>query len=121
GHLRTLMTNILSPSQIATLPEQITFSETVFSGMNLTVSFLLLLILPAGMYMLGKYASNSEVTLPSGEYHTPTTVSQPRGLEKLDHARWPALTAGLIMIVYAFYHSLIRPETIDLGFITPNF
>jgi short-chain fatty acids transporter len=44
GHITSLMRSIISPEQLQLLPDPISFSETVFSSMNLTATLLVVIV-----------------------------------------------------------------------------
>ena len=67
GHLKEMMTGILSESQISTLPNSISYSQTVGSSMNLFVMVLLVTLLPLAMYWVGKRVKYSAVNLSDNE------------------------------------------------------
>ena len=122
GHLKEMMQGIFNQTQLALVPEQITFSETVFSNMNLYSSSLILLILPLFMYFLGKKAIPK--TLPSfrEEKIMETSVENKLvGAERLDQSKVFALGLGLLMIFYAIYKGFNQTGSNVLGFITPNY
>ena len=61
GHLADMMEGILSADRIQALPNQIDFSQTVFSSMNIFSAALILLILPMVFFLIGKKSSNDQV------------------------------------------------------------
>lgn len=117
GHLQNLMQSIFSKEQMASLPEKIDLSETIISGMNITVSMLLLFILPLSMYLIGKKTANKESTLPSLETTIIEKSKQLIGAEKLDHSRLFSLIAGGIIVIYASHKIYISGRDV----INPNF
>jgi short-chain fatty acids transporter len=119
GHLKSLIGDSASPELIAMLPEKIPFSETVFSTSNLVCIALLLCILPATMYFIGKKSAPSE--LPAFETAKNETVpGQLVGAERLDYSPLFSKLIGGIIILYAVYLA-ISQSTSTFGFITPNF
>ncbi|GIR11842.1 MAG: hypothetical protein CM15mP23_04170 [Cryomorphaceae bacterium] len=50
------MTGIYNKEQLDKLPDMLSFTDTVFSTMNLSVSIILLITLPGMMYFIGKKA-----------------------------------------------------------------
>jgi short-chain fatty acids transporter len=101
---------------------RIFFSDTVFSGMNLSISLALLLVLPAAMYILGRRLRPAPISL------RPVLVSEeqaeaPVGAERLDRAKWLAwLFAGLVLVAAVQQARITIGETGNLySFITPNF
>ena len=54
GHIHSLMSDIVSPEKLTLLPDPVSFSETVFGTMNLVTIPLLIIVLPAFMFLMGK-------------------------------------------------------------------
>lgn len=122
GHLAQMMEGILSKDELASLPEQIDFSQTVFSSMNVFSSILIVLIIPAVFYFLGKNKSHDKTP------HIKTIIkeaeqSEPEyeGAERLDHSKLPAYLLGIIIIAFAIYRVSLEENPGQLGFITPNY
>jgi short-chain fatty acids transporter len=93
-------------------------AETIFSTMNISVSIVLLIVLPLTMYYLGKKSKSS--TLPIQTSLENETV-EIQGAEKIDHSRIMAYIFGGIILAFAFYKAFILPENISLNIITPNY
>ena len=94
-------------------------SETIFSNMNISISLILLIVLPFLMYILGKKGNSKMIhlnTIPNSKHK-----NEVEGAEHLDHSNLLAYTFGGIIIFYCLYKSLILPEQLSLSFITPNF
>jgi short-chain fatty acids transporter len=120
GHLKEMMSGILSQEKIDLLPNSITYSETVFSGMNISVALILLIALPTLMWFVGKRASESEVPLPKASFQASLKKSDVIGAEKLDHSRFLGAGIGLLIITIAILSALDHPNTSGLAFIQPN-
>ncbi len=93
-------------------------SETIFSNMNISVSILLLLILPSIMYYIGKRNKGKIITLKKQEIKEESTI---HASERLDHSNIIALIFGGIILLLAFYKAFIFPDKISLNIITPNY
>jgi short-chain fatty acids transporter len=93
-------------------------AETIFSTMNISVSIVLLIVLPLTMYYLGKKSKNS--TLPTQTSLENKTV-EIQGAEKIDHSKIMAYIFGGMILAFAFYKAFILPENISLNIITPNY
>ena len=93
-------------------------AETVFSTMNISISVVLLIVLPFLMYYLGKKNNGTILQLKSEDREHEVEIS---GAEKLDHSKIIAWGFGGIILFYAFYKALILPETISLKVINPNY
>lgn len=119
-HLRSLMTGIYSDAELATLPEQIAMNETVFSGMNLTISLGLLILLPLFM---GFIAGRSRGEVPAINYHKVEREKVSialKGAERLDHSRIFSMLIALTILIYTIFIPLDQ-ESWSLGFINPNY
>lgn len=92
---------------------------TIFSSMNLTISFVLLIALPILMYFLGKKSKVQKMELKSSEMLAEN--QNLIGAEKLDHSNYLGIGFGTIIILFCFYKALVLPEYLSLSFITPNF
>ena len=96
-------------------------SETIFSTMNLSVSLVLLIVLPLFMYYLST-KSKQVVTPLKVENDGPDVASDAiEGADKLNHSKWLAFSFGGIILLYCLYKAFILPERVTLSFITPNF
>lgn len=95
-------------------------SETIFSSMNITVSLVILIVLPTIMYYLGKRSNSMSVNIVSEDKkHHQTEIID--GAERLDHSPILAYCFGGIILLLCIYKAIILPEKISLSFITPNF
>ncbi|MCB0802801.1 MAG: short-chain fatty acid transporter [Flavobacteriales bacterium] len=122
GHLSNMMQGILSLEQISKLPVQISFSETVFSPMNLFSSIAVLIILPCFLYLLGKNESNTKVpTIQINSKQEEKASTKHSGAEKLDYSKFMAYGFAAIILAFAFYKITLEKEPSKLGFITPNY
>lgn len=120
GHISSLMSSIVSQEQMQLLPDPVSFSETVFSSMNLVAILLIVIVLPAFMYMMGK-RSSSGAFLPLNKPELALESVDVTGAEKLDHSKLFGLGIGIIITLYCIYLAFnIFPEK-GFGFINPNF
>lgn len=92
---------------------------TIFSSMNLSVSLVLLIVLPMLMYFLGKKSKGQKMELKSSEIHT--EKQDLIGAEKLDNSNYIGIGFGAIIILFCLYKALVLPEQLSLSFITPNY
>ncbi len=118
GHLKTMMTGILTESEIALLPEKISYWDTVGSNMNLVVTALLLIILPLAMYWMGKRATSALINVSNDEEKE--EVTQLEGAEKLDHSMLFSLFFGGVVLFYIGYKIVVDYNYSVLDFFTPN-
>lgn len=98
----------------------ITIDQTILSGMNLTTSVLLLVIIPLFFYSLGKKSSGSEINLPFPK----KVEARPLkliGAERIDHAKWLAIGMGLTICFLAIRKASITQSGGGLGFINLNY
>jgi short-chain fatty acids transporter len=83
GHFLSLVGRDIQP---------VTFGLTVFSPMNITLAVILLLVIPAGLYLAGKRAGASiPAVTPAPEEITPFQDNKGNGAERIDHSRIMAL------------------------------
>ncbi len=119
GHIQSLMVGLMPAEQIALLPTSISYEETVFGTMNLTVTLILLVALPLFMWMLGKVSDNYEGPLPELRSHN-VSNEKIQGAEKMDHARWLGIAFGLVILGIAAMKAWNHPQCASFGFISPN-
>ena len=93
-------------------------AETIFSTMNISVSILLLIVLPLTMYYLGKRSNSSALPIHTSLENETIEI---QGAEKIDHSKIMAYIFGGIILAFAFYKAFILPENISLNIITPNY
>lgn len=110
GHLLSLTNK--SSSHIPTV---LGFSETVFSGMNISVSLALLFLIPTALFLLGKNVKNDVIKF---EQTIEETNAKPKGVEKLDHSSWVGTSIGLIILFVVVYR--MYTDTGFLNYFTPN-
>lgn len=122
GHLKGLMSSTLSEQELAELPQQIDFSSTVFGSMNLTAMVLVVIVLPAFMYLLGRRFNTWEGTLPAMEkkIENKDAVGS-RGAERLDDSRIFSLIVALLVVTFAIMLGIRSIPTSGSAFITPDF
>lgn len=102
---------------------QIGIEQTLFSGMNITVSLLLLTIIPAVFYLLGKRDAGNELHL-SITPREKSSDSQKQALtaaERIDHSKIAALALGGVICFIALRKIWISPAGTGLGFINLNY
>jgi len=112
GHLREIAN---APS----LPEAISYGDTVFSTMNITAFILLLIILPVVFYFIGT-RSKSKVPSILTTTKTLTAKRSPKGAEQIDESAVISKLIGLLLVGLAIYIAATSNGT-ALSFITPNY
>ena len=116
GHLKDLMQAISGPEVLAQLPDYLPSSLTVFSGWNLTIFIVVVLMVSLLAYRLGKRLDPTPLNLTTFKFKDHLD-EVPKGAERLDRSRLLSLSFG-ILILLAFviqYMPMLR----DLN-ITPN-
>jgi len=94
-------------------------SETIFSSMNISISLVLLIVLPCLMYVLGKKSESKIIKLNSAPVEDEQEDIQ--GAERLDYSNILAYVFGGMIILYCLYKALFLPQQLSFSFITPNF
>jgi len=92
--------------------------ETIFSTMNISVSIVLLIVLPLTMYYLGKKSKSSGLPRQTSLENDTAEI---QGAERIDHSKIMAYIFGGIILAFAFYKAFILPKNISLNVITPNY
>jgi len=116
--LKEMMAGILPENEIALLPANISYWETVGSSMNLFVIALLVIILPLAMYWMGKQTNSTLINVSNNE--TEEKLTKLEGAEKLDHSMFFSLFFGGIILFYVGYKIIVDYNFSVLNFFTPN-
>lgn len=94
------------------------FSQTIFSGMNIILSILLLAALPLSLYMLGRKSKKEIIfNFKEPESFKPQNTTDISGAEKFDHSTWAGSIIGITFLLIAIYKILIGG---GLSVIDPN-
>lgn len=114
GHLTSLFSGS-DEAFLAQLPDNIPTGTTIFSGWNLLIFAVLLLLIPLTLYLLARFSGTREVNLkPQILKEKPSVIT---GAEKLNHSR--VLSAGFgILLLGAFFASY--SEQLFSVNLTPN-
>ena len=118
GHLQSLLSGILPEAELALLPQQIPFSETVFSPMNLYASAALIIVLPIAMYLLGKKTSPQTIQLQIRVQSIETQGARV-GAEKIDYSSLFSKIIGFGILAFTLAKAVQMPGGI-LTFFQPN-
>lgn len=116
GHLASLMTGIGDSSLTAQFPEFIPFSQTIFSGFNLLLFGILLVLLPLFLYFLGKKAPVTLTNLPIYKGMA-AEAGSPKGADRIDRSRVFGIGFGLLILaafLIQYYEDIVAFA------ITPN-
>lgn len=112
GHLQEMANN-------SSLPNAITYVNTVLSPMNLTASISLLIFIPGIYYLIGRKDAGSITKIAKTE----VVIQAPDkllGAEKLEHHRGLSAIIGWLFMALAAY-TIFTYTGPSLGFVTPNF
>ena len=115
GHLQSLMEGVGS-TQVVTLPNTITYAQTVFSSFNLMVFGVLLIAVPLVLYFLSKKVAATPIQLPIYTNDT-NKPKQLKGAEKLDYSNYLGVCFGSVILIafcYQYFDPIIQLK------ITPN-
>lgn len=118
GNLMTLV-NGIENIDVTALPNRIPTEETLFSWMNILVTFMLLILLPLLLYLVGK-RTKEKVPHVGSALQKEIQEESIEGAERLDYSRVFPLAVGGTILLYAFYVAFILPETFSLKFLNPN-
>ncbi len=121
GHLQTMMSGMLNNTHMEMLPDQLTFTSTVFSNMNLFTSFFLVIMIPLVLYLVGKKDTGSQVQLNTIKSEPESESKQLEGAERLDYSFWLSKLVGTGILIYAVLKVTESNNASSLGFITPNY
>ncbi|MCB9223733.1 MAG: short-chain fatty acid transporter [Crocinitomicaceae bacterium] len=102
------------------VPSSIDLGETIFSTMNIVVSILLIVLLPAMMYYFGK-KERSYQHLPKPTKIQDHDVVKAEGAERIDQSKIFVYLIGTVILAYAFYKAFLSQGQFNLKFLTPNF
>lgn len=116
GHLASLMTGVGDSSLAAQLPDVVSFSETIFSGFNLALFGIILVVVPMLLYFLGKKSTATTTNLPiyTGIH---SEENQGKGAERIDRSPVFGIAFGIIVLLAFFYQYY---EALGRNIITPN-
>lgn len=121
GHLKSLMGGIDGGRLTDLLPNTISFDQTVFSAMNLSVSATLLILIPGALWLVSKLLPSNSDALPESVFEVDSAENiEIEGAEKLDFSRVFILAIGILIMLIALY----KATAFDAGgfsFITPDY
>ncbi len=115
GHLLSLMKSVSSEKILTQLPQNIRYSDTVFSSWNLIIFFTVLITVAFTFYFLGKKANPTIINLPNYEMNKEIKITT--NAEKLDASKWIAYFFGGVIFISFIY--VYRLDILQLK-ITPN-
>lgn len=109
GHFLSLLGRDLDP---------VSFGDTILSPMNLTLSAMLLLVLPLSLFLMGKRMPGTKFHLPGNIQPEKVTAVNVQGAESMDHSRIIGTLIGLVFIGVAVYKAMLAG---DFSVVDPNF
>ncbi len=115
GHLASFLDQ-MDPTLQAQLPDLIPYSETIFSGSNLLLFAILLVLVPLFLAFIGKKLPTTETHLPLYKAWEPENKTR-KGAERIDHSKWFGIAFGAIVLVAFFYQYY---GNLSKFIITPN-
>lgn len=122
GHLQNLAGNLLDSQSLEKLPDLITYDQSIFSSMNIFVSFLLLTIVPLGLAFIAKFFPSK---IPNVErIHSKEEKTEPLLFaEKIDQKPFLAISFGVLILFYLLTKvlQLDAEQLWSFSFISPNF
>lgn len=115
GHIASIMKEVSSPEVLDQIPNVIDYSQTIFSWWNLVVFAVVVVVITALFYFLGKKAAPTKIDLP--EYKMDVVEEKTTKAEKLDSSKILTIGFGLVILI-AF--GIRYVEDIRALKITPN-
>ena len=97
------------------LPDSIPTDTTIFANWNLLLFGILLIIIPATLWLISKKLPPTEIDLPVTDNSKKSLLI--KGAERLDHSKWLNLVFGCLLLagfLASYYSELIQ------GKLTPN-
>ena len=92
--------------------------ETIFSTMNIAVSFSLIILLPLLMYWIGKRNPGKIIKLQIKEEEK---IIKAKGAEHLDHSNILAYIFGGMIVTISIYNFIFQSNYMSFSFLTPNY
>jgi short-chain fatty acids transporter len=92
--------------------------ETIFSTMNVVVSFSLIILLPLLMYWIGKRNPGKIIKLQIKEEEK---IIKAKGAEHLDHSNILAYIFGGMIVTISIYNFIFQSNYMSFSFLTPNY
>lgn len=115
GHISSLFSGARENDIINRLPDTIPASSTIFAEWNLIIFGLLLILIPAGLWLLCKSTSTTKIDLPEEKREKRNILIE--GAERLDHSKWLNFVFGILLLgafFASYYGDLLN------GNLTPN-
>jgi short-chain fatty acids transporter len=117
GHIAGLMAGL---NYSHPLPDSVPMEATIFSPMNITCVVLMLIVLTALVYRLGKRVKPEPIVIKQALIETEDSPS-PHGAERLDSSLFFGKAVGLIVLIYATWMATGLNSKGGLSFLTPDY
>ncbi|WP_282162032.1 short-chain fatty acid transporter [Ulvibacterium marinum] len=116
GHLQSLMENLSNSKILASLPNTLSTSQTVFSSWNLIVFVTVIVTVSLIALRLGRITKPTNLDLPVYRFLT-VSDKKLKGAEKLDYSKGLSITFGALILIAFTFQYLPLLKTLN---ITPN-
>lgn len=121
NHLRQLLSSSGVQSDfIDAIPNTIGYNLTVFTGLNLTVFFACLVLIPLVMYFIGNQVKSTVVNIDYIKKNQTTNIKKLIGAEKLDFSPFLSKYFGAVIIGGILLKIFYFDEGGFFAFFTPN-
>lgn len=119
-HLKEMMTGIYNSEQIMSLPVSIPFDLTVFSSMNLTVSALLITMLPLSMYLLARFSGHRSLEIMPKQLDN-SIGKNIQGSDGLNYGRIAVYIFSMVILSAIVIRIFTGKSSAYFNFLTPDF
>lgn len=99
----------------------ISLQQTIFSQMNIVASIVLLIVIPAALYLFGKRSKSRSFSIKEEKQEYDDTEDNSVGAERLDHSRILAYVFASLIIGIGIYQGIINEGGRPLSFLTLNY
>lgn len=120
GYIPAMMVNMGFEGNF---PNNVSFNETIGSGMNIFLSLFTILSVTLLLYFLGKRNKQEQIPdlKPQQSDETKSTPVNLKGAEKLDYSKIFGIGLGVAFLSYGIYQAITYEGSSSLGFIQLNF
>ncbi|KXK37482.1 MAG: short-chain fatty acid transporter [Saprospiraceae bacterium] len=120
GYIQSMMKNV---NISGNFPDSVPFEATIGSTMNVTLTLLCLILIPAIFYFIGKKFVNEKVPyfdklIEDFSTQDPGAIE---GAERIDYNKYFGTVLGAAILVYGIYKAVTYTGNSSLGFIQLNF
>ena len=100
GHIKSIMEQVSSSNLLNQIPNNIDYSQTVFSWWNLLIFTVVLIVISILFYFLGKHAKPTKIDLPTYQLQKDDFVTTKA--ERLDTSKILAMLFGFVVLLAFF-------------------